>query len=154
MTLHSNTWTLIWRLVPLFWVFLRPPAALQLPPVNISTTELDNKKCEIIFEKPFVWSQSKKDTKMQSIMSWGPRLRHKSAVYLLSEGAHTAEASEFIVLRAGLGLRAGRFGSQEPVSRALLLLLPLVVSQSYQGIQLLTLLHLLLGGQHSCRPRL
>ena len=65
-----------------------------------------------------------------------------------------AHGVELVVVRAGLGLGVRRLGSEEPVPGALLGLLPLAVPESDQRVQLLPLLHLLLGGQRTRRARL
>lgn len=73
--------------------------------------------------------------------------------HLLSEVCSAAQVVELIIVRARFGLGVRRLGSEESMTGALLGLLPLAVPESDQGIQLLPLLHFLLGGQRTCRAR-
>lgn len=73
--------------------------------------------------------------------------------HLLSEVCSAAQVVELIIVRARFGLGVRRLGSEEAMTGALLGLLPLAVPESDQGIQLLPLLHFLLGGQRTRRAR-
>lgn len=70
--------------------------------------------------------------------------------HLLPEVCSAAQVVELIIVRARFGLGVRRLGSEESMTGALLGLLPLAVPESDQGIQLLPLLHFLLGGQRTC----
>lgn len=84
--------------------------------------------------------QPQKQTNNQSITLSG---------HLLPKVISAADVTELVIVRAGVGLRVWRFGSEKPVTRPLLGLLSLTVPKSNQGIELLPLLHFLLRGQRT-----